>query len=169
MSMKGQAAMEYLMTYGWALIAIVLVIGALFFIFQNFKGPDICQFQGAGFWCDKAPQAYLDDSNTVKLNIEFTNQLGRTVDVHKVLCTTVSPSEVTDEYASTEDKLLASGGSLKVTDLSCYNDKGKEIVGAANQQLKANLIVWYNYEDDIDTSKPRVAVASISVTPYKAQ
>ena len=27
---KGQAAMEYLMTYGWAIIIIIVVIGALF-------------------------------------------------------------------------------------------------------------------------------------------
>ncbi len=28
-NMKGQAAMEYLMTYGWALVALVVVIAAL--------------------------------------------------------------------------------------------------------------------------------------------
>ncbi|MBN2122138.1 hypothetical protein JW721_03715 [Candidatus Micrarchaeota archaeon] len=28
-TMKGQAVMEYLMTYGWALVALILVIGAL--------------------------------------------------------------------------------------------------------------------------------------------
>lgn len=31
-NLKGQAAMEYLMTYGWAILAIVLVIAALIFL-----------------------------------------------------------------------------------------------------------------------------------------
>ncbi|MBI3036442.1 hypothetical protein HYY73_01620 [Candidatus Woesearchaeota archaeon] len=28
-SMKGQAAMEFLMTYGWAILVVLVVIGAL--------------------------------------------------------------------------------------------------------------------------------------------
>ena len=46
--MRGQAAMEYLMTYGWALLILVVVIGVLFsmgvFNPQNYMSEE-CSFQ----------------------------------------------------------------------------------------------------------------------------
>jgi hypothetical protein len=46
--MRGQAAMEYLMTYGWALIVLTVVIGVLFsmgvFNPQNYMSEE-CSFQ----------------------------------------------------------------------------------------------------------------------------
>ena len=38
---KGQSALEYLMTYGWALVVIVIVIAALF-AFGVFNTPKNC-------------------------------------------------------------------------------------------------------------------------------
>jgi len=40
MNRKGQAALEYLMTYGWALIVIAIVVGVLVFIVSSPAGPN---------------------------------------------------------------------------------------------------------------------------------
>ena len=46
MNSKGQSALEYLMTYGWALVVIVIVVAALF-AFGVFNTPANCtQFGG---------------------------------------------------------------------------------------------------------------------------
>ena len=46
MNNKGQSALEYLMTYGWALVVIVIVVAALF-AFGVFNTPANCtQFGG---------------------------------------------------------------------------------------------------------------------------
>jgi uncharacterized protein (UPF0333 family) len=43
MDNKGQSALEYLMTYGWALIVIAIVIGVLIFVTSSTSGGVICQ------------------------------------------------------------------------------------------------------------------------------
>lgn len=50
--LKGQSAMEYLMTYGWALLVIVIVIAVLIYI-NPFRAPEQCVFDQAGFLCQK--------------------------------------------------------------------------------------------------------------------
>jgi hypothetical protein len=42
MNSRGQAALEYLMTYGWALVIIVVVAGILFFIISSPSGGVSC-------------------------------------------------------------------------------------------------------------------------------
>ncbi len=42
MNSRGQAALEYLMTYGWALVIIVVVAGILFFIMSSPAGSVVC-------------------------------------------------------------------------------------------------------------------------------
>ncbi|MCX6804302.1 MAG: hypothetical protein NTY48_07105 [Candidatus Diapherotrites archaeon] len=43
MDYKGQSALEYLMTYGWALIVIAIVIGVLIFVTSGATGGVTCQ------------------------------------------------------------------------------------------------------------------------------
>jgi uncharacterized protein (UPF0333 family) len=42
MNKRGQAALEYLMTYGWALIVIAIVVGVLVFIVSSPGGDVVC-------------------------------------------------------------------------------------------------------------------------------
>lgn len=76
-NMKGQAAMEYLMTYGWALIILVVVIGVLFsmgvFNPQNYMSEE-CSFQPS-LPCKGAT---LTKSGTLK--VYMTNGLGYKVE-----------------------------------------------------------------------------------------
>jgi len=50
-SKKAQSAMEYLMTYGWAILIILIAIGALFYlgVFSP-STPNVCQFNSP-FMC----------------------------------------------------------------------------------------------------------------------
>ena len=68
---KGQSAMEYLMTYGWALIVIVIVVGALVFLINPSQvGASGC----TGF--DKLPISN-NSLTTAGLKLELVNQTGR--------------------------------------------------------------------------------------------
>lgn len=55
---KAQSALEYLMTYGWALIVIAIVIGVLIFVTSGATGGVTCQSQSSGIqvteWSVKA-------------------------------------------------------------------------------------------------------------------
>jgi len=46
MNSRGQSALEYLMTYGWALIVIAVVIGVLIFVTGGSTGGVTCQSRG---------------------------------------------------------------------------------------------------------------------------
>ena len=48
MDYRGQSALEYLMTYGWALIVIAIVIGVLIFVTGSSTGGVTCQSQSTG-------------------------------------------------------------------------------------------------------------------------
>ena len=48
MERRGQSALEYLMTYGWALIVIAIVIGVLIYVTSTGTGGVTCQSQSSG-------------------------------------------------------------------------------------------------------------------------
>ena len=50
MNHRGQSALEYLMTYGWALVVIVIVVAALVLLVGNpGQGSDVCSGPGSAF------------------------------------------------------------------------------------------------------------------------
>jgi hypothetical protein len=84
---KGQAGLDFLMTYGWALLLIVLVVGALFalgiFDIGSFTGSRASGFSQVGVtgW-SLAPNGTL--------SIKFRNQVGSPINVTAVNSTYAS-------------------------------------------------------------------------------
>ncbi len=69
---KGQAAIEYLTTYGWALLALVIVFAALFAsgaLTPNYLVSEECTF-GTYFQCQSV---LFDQGSSSNLNIQFFN------------------------------------------------------------------------------------------------
>ncbi len=86
---KGQAAMEYLMTYGWALLVIVIVISILL-IMNPFSAPQSCKFDQIGFACDNA----VVTANGTYLLMGLINGNNNAINVSGVLCTSSKTSAV---------------------------------------------------------------------------
>lgn len=81
--MRGQAAMEYLMTYGWALLVIVIVI-AILLIINPFSAPQGCRFDDLAFSCsnpaaDGSGNLYMTITNGQNTAIKDV-QVGCTID-----------------------------------------------------------------------------------------
>jgi len=90
---KGQAAMEYLMTYGWAILVILVVIGVLYWMgILNPKAPEACTFK-AGFSC----ASYQLTPTT------FSLKLGQA---------TGKSIRVTDVGCSSADNIVAADGTV---------------------------------------------------------
>ena len=69
MNKKGQSdAMEFLMTYGWAILVVLIAVGALmYFIKPTYMLPEKCILStGHGLSCDK----FVSYNSEIKLNIE---------------------------------------------------------------------------------------------------
>ncbi|RLG19399.1 hypothetical protein DRN67_02780 [Candidatus Micrarchaeota archaeon] len=90
MKNRGQAAIEYLSTYGWAVLVIALVLAALIWlgVFDASQNvPDRCSFQGS-IECT-SPLLRLDTMNN-EVDMEsvlITNRMSETMYVCAVLCT----------------------------------------------------------------------------------
>jgi len=164
-NMKGQAAMEYLMTYGWALLAIVIVIAALLYL-NPFGAPELCLFQQQGFSCSEPnPQVYLDSGGDVTMNIRLWNKLGKAVEIDSITCTNVQVSEIDISEATSASTLgieqIPTGASQDYVGFKCIDADGDPFQLSPNQEFRGKLIVWYNYVDDIDMSIKHQAQANV--------
>lgn len=80
MNKRGQAALEFLMTYGWAILVVMVIIGALaYFGVLNpmMFVPERCTMS-VGFNCDSA---YIIDSGADEVRLRLENNFGRDVTV----------------------------------------------------------------------------------------
>jgi hypothetical protein len=79
---KGQAAMEFLMTYGWAILVVLLAVGSLSFFGVFDPGnvlPDQC-VTFAGFGCDIIYAAFGKNVQWTILKFTVQNDLGSKMD-----------------------------------------------------------------------------------------
>jgi hypothetical protein len=165
-NMKGQAAMEYLMTYGWAILAIVLVIAALIFL-NPFRAPEVCLFEQAGFTCNEPPpQLFVDSNGNLLMNVKVWNQAGQGIQVSEVMCTNAPGNEIPETGAVSAGQYgapstLNSGSSMELIRVPCVNSDGEQITSQANQEFRGKIVVWYNYENDIDQSVQHQIKASV--------
>jgi len=86
MRKRGQAAMEFLMTYGWALLVVLVAIGALSFFGVLDPGkflPDSCTL-GPGLACDDFKVEKLPDPDTGTISLSVINGLGKDLDLFVV-------------------------------------------------------------------------------------
>ncbi len=129
---KGQAAMEFLMTYGWAILVVLAAIGALAYFGVLNPGqllPDKCTFP-ASFDCIDKPVVNFD---TGVVQLAVRNDVGYPIDtVGATLtgdgdCETITLTSVTDptntslSYTGTTD--LQPGGRATIT-FACGGGSG---------------------------------------------
>ncbi len=159
---KGQAAMEYLMTYGWALLVIVIVIAVLILI-NPFGASSQCIFGEAGFACNQPADPVVSTDGT--LNGYFTNGQKKPIKIFGVQCYgSGTPGDLTADVdyrlapgdRVTFETIAVDGGAG--TQFSCVSD-GTGITGSttttaagrytAGSQFQGNLVVYYRYDQDV--------------------
>jgi hypothetical protein len=106
---RGQSALEYLMTYGWALVVIVVVVAALVLLVGNpTAASDRCNSPSAGFSIENA------ELGTDGWNIVLVNLTGKTVDTLD-LTTLSAPTTGVTEPTYTQVTNIAPGTRTTVT------------------------------------------------------
>ncbi len=76
MDNRGQSALEYLMTYGWALVVIAIIIGVLVVLLGSSTTVNNCTMSPAAGGFGYVDHAVNVDGN---LSIRFRNETGKTV------------------------------------------------------------------------------------------
>ncbi|MFA5930358.1 MAG: hypothetical protein WC861_05740 [Candidatus Micrarchaeia archaeon] len=101
---KGQAALDFLMTYGWAIALVVIVAAALFalgvFDVSNFVGTKAAGFSGV------AVQGWSMTGATGILSVKLTNQVGQRINITGVSATI---GATTNALNTTDGVILATG------------------------------------------------------------
>ncbi len=116
MNKKGQAALEFLMTYGWAILAAIIVIGVLayFGVFSPGRyAPQACAVT-APFYCNAA------NAKTTGLTLEFRNQGGEAFTISSVAVTNCATVNVGQGVAS---------DAAIVVDVTCTLIEGNSFKG----------------------------------------
>jgi len=128
---KGQAAMEFLMTYGWAILVVLVAIGALvyFGVLSPSKFlPDTCSV-GQGFACDD----FKVDATTVQLIV--VNNIGDDLSAVTVAISGCTASAEANGDDTWNDGATL-GGADGITLSACTN-------GAAGASFKKDVTVTY--------------------------
>ena len=115
---RGQASLEFLMTYGWAILVVLVVISSLAYFGvlnpQQFL-PRKCQF-GQGFICIDHQLLKTGGTFPGKLTILLNNGLGNDVEITKFNFTSDN-NKVT--CAKSSIGLIITAGSEKALSVNC--------------------------------------------------
>lgn len=167
--LKGQAAMEYLMTYGWAILVIVIVLAALWFLSgQFFKAPENCLFSQPGLSCGDTKPTIYNEGGVVKLSVQVFNQQGQPVIIHQVLCTNAAVGDIKTDWKSTASAPFGNinaGASEIFTGVECLSKGGASqtsLTSPAGSDFRGQFVIWYNFGNDVDPSVWRQTNAAIT-------
>jgi uncharacterized protein (UPF0333 family) len=149
---KGQAAMEFLMTYGWAILVVLIAIGALAYFGVLNPGrflPSSCTIM-PGVSCEDF-QA-IDSTDTVSLTLR--NGIGDDVTNVTVLInqpdSNVTICTLTCSNGCTGTNTMPDGQLVTWTSGSCTAGTG---IGAQGSKFKADILFTYTTGSSLSHTK----------------
>jgi hypothetical protein len=174
--MKGQAVMEYLITYGLALFVILIVLAILVaVVLPQLKAPDTCQFSQPGFGCSTKQHVIVSEAGTTQVSaiIQLDNQQSRDIVLNGMLCSGDTAGNIVKDwiyagpnYPDTYGISMPAGSSKPFT-LNCRKNDipgGSSVMLAPGSSFKGSIALLYNYADEVGGAPERMAVATITGT-----
>ena len=153
--------MEYLMTYGWAILVIIVVIAVLFYIGvlnpRNIT-PTSCTFP-PGFSC----ATYKLNQSNGHMLLKLGHAVGRRIVITNISCTQYSAGTPSaGNYSLSANQSVNNGESTSNLDITCYPATGGSAVsGSAGDIVKFKM--WINYtETDTIPNMNRTAVGDVN-------
>lgn len=148
------------MTYGWALLVIVVVLAALLFI-NPFRAPEQCTFDTPSFVCGK-PLLTADNTNPGKLYGKITNGFSTGIYVYEVIC---SNSKEAPAPTATTSTFVPASNDYSINGIECKKDNTAPM--SVGEDFSGKLYVYYKLPDDGDNFPRRVASATLSAKAQK--
>ena len=110
---KGQAALDFLMTYGWAIALVVIIAAVLFsmglFDTSNFVGNKATGFSGV------AVKDWTYSASNGAFSVLFSNQVGQPVSIKNVTVSLGGATPVLVTGSNTTVQVGANSGSFTAT------------------------------------------------------
>lgn len=150
--------MEYLMTYGWALLVIVIVI-AILLIINPFSAPQGCRFDQIGFTCNN-----VLITTGGKLYATVINGNNNAISIVKVVCTS-DKSATPPTYGAALASAVSVGrqGNYSVNDKQCVKPDGSNVALSSGGEFSGKLWLFYKNDEDPSTYPNRTVSANVVV------
>ncbi|MEW6329121.1 MAG: hypothetical protein AB1468_03310 [Candidatus Micrarchaeota archaeon] len=165
----GQAAMEYLMTYGWAILIIVVVLAALFIMgVFNPKPVSTCNFPTAGVFCT-GHRVRADTVSGATLAITVANGAGKKIYITGLGCAanvTDNPNiaDLREEPDNPYGIPLAPGDSVIIPQPSvvvyCYDIFENRVLSKAGESFNGKI--FFRYNEDSPTGLEHTIIGDLS-------
>lgn len=151
--------MEYLMSYGWAVLLIIVVLAGLVYMgFFNPPSPERCNIQ-TGLSC-----LSFNLKTTGVLSATFNNGLPKKVKVVAAGCTNsgaLNPAEETSagsdvklqSFAESEQVSIQTGRIGTVEGVNCYLAGGSKATGTVGDHFSGFLYIKYVYIDEPENQR----------------
>ena len=124
MNMKAQTAMEYLMTYGWAIL-IVIIVGAALYALGIFNPATYTQSTATGFQGFQVPTGGWQFTNGGQLTVQLKNLAGSNVNITSVQATyagqAVANSTASNTFAPGDTYTIIVSGLSTASSGSAYS------------------------------------------------
>jgi len=139
---KGQAAMEYLMTYGWALLIIIVVTAIFVGLIMNLQAPERCDFTTPGLICNNPLPVIAGDN----INVRLGNGMQRKINVTGIGCypdvsAGASDAETAGAIKDVTNVVISSGGWENFQNIQC---EGADDVNPG-ETYTGKLFIRYNF------------------------
>ncbi len=138
---RSQAAMEFLMTYGWAILVVLIAVGALAYF--GVLSPDVLLSErcvitpGSGLFCDDYA-AYTGSHNKFKLTLKNVHNRDISVTAFEVNYGTVNVTNYCNRWGGLPPLVIASGGTSDIYADPCLNMN-------LGDKVKANFMLTYGF------------------------
>lgn len=141
--------MEYLMTYGWAIVVIVIVLAVLAAMFSNSQSFEYCSFNPVGsFTCEGNPAIYEVNTGNEMVKLKFRNNYQDVADITSYTCA-----------GNTQTVTLSvAPGEVATLDVDCGD------VGTAGGKFDQDIEIKYQLPADKDANSFRTATATVRGT-----
>jgi len=146
--LRGQAAMEFLMTYGWAVLILVVVIAILFYLGVFSPGDSAvksCVFP-SGFTCTE-----FDVDSSGSLFLDLGQGTGKMITVTGIGCSVNSSPAI----SNSPGVVIRSGAHAWLN----MNSNGTPCYGASGEAFKGSVILSYSVAG---SSLPRTVTGTVS-------
>ncbi len=161
-SKKGQAAMEFLMTYGWAILVVLVAIAALaYFGVTNINTP-LVERTYFGPKLSNIANAYVTSDGKIEFAIK--NTIGQTINITDIKeintdeCEPISNIQITkDTNQLTLPIILENNKQIKI-ELTC-----QKLINTNNKKINTELSIEYiNTETNLPGAESGSIVAKIN-------
>jgi len=145
---KAQASMEYLMTYGWAIMVILVLVGVLYWtgVFQP-RTPEICKFD-AGISCAE----YVLKPGTFELKLG--QGTGKPIIVKKIACIDEVPIALEKKKEDSETGLNGKIGNKNPSKAHSFSKPKPASLSAGPPVCPNGMCEWWGFPPETAASCP---------------